>query len=196
MPRISVYIDNSNVFKNIQTIRRNGDKSWVQLYDPLKLAKILCGNRELSEVHFYCVPPPAWLLTEGQAGKERHATALRYYDAVSKLPQVQLKYGYLQGGRKNPLEKNVDTQLATDMVAHAALGKYDVAILVANDGDYMSALKNTKQLGKKVELLFFKGYVSGALRKECDLLRRARRSYFEHIFSPSVQQLPLIRSQE
>ncbi|HEX4104125.1 MAG TPA: NYN domain-containing protein [Candidatus Paceibacterota bacterium] len=192
MPRVSVYIDNSNVFKNIQAIRRNGDKGWVQLYDPLKLAESLCGNRELSEVYFYCVPPPIWLLAEGEEGKKKHATALRYYEAVAKLPKVQIKYGYLQGGRTDPHEKNVDTQLGTDMVAHAALGKYDIAILVSNDGDFMSALQNTKQLGKRVELLFFKGYVAGSLRRESDLLRRARRSYFQNIYKPQPQQTSLI----
>jgi len=192
MSRVSVYIDNSNVFKLIQSIRQGGDRSWVQLYDPLKLANILAGNRELGAVYFYCVPPPPWLLTEGEAGKERHATAQRYYDAIGKLPHVEVKYGYLQGDKNDPREKNVDTQIATDMVAHAALSKYDIAILVTNDGDYMSALQNVKLLGKKVELLFFKGHLAGSLRPHADLLRRARRSYFQHIFKPTSQQPPLI----
>ena len=65
------------------------------------------------------------------------------------------------------------------MVAHAALGQYDTAILVANDGDYLSAITNAKKLGKRVELLFFRGYLSGALKKSCDLTRRARKSFFE-----------------
>lgn len=155
--------------------------SWVQLYDPLKLAEKLAGNRELASVYFYCVPPPAWLLLEGGESKRRHATASKYYTAVGKLPKVGLKYGYLQGDKSDPHEKNVDTQLGTDMVANAALGLYETAILVSNDGDYTSAIANTKRLGKRVELLFFGGYVSGALMKNCDLTRRARRSFFESL---------------
>ena len=90
MARISVYIDNSNVFKNIKAIRNVfGDKSWVQLYDPLKLAEKLIGKNELVSVYFYCVPPPYWLLTEGEESKGRHATASRYYAAVGKLPKVK-----------------------------------------------------------------------------------------------------------
>jgi len=177
MARVSVYIDNSNVFKTIKKIRLI-DKNWVQLYNPLKLAEKLAGSSELTSVYFYCVPPPAWLLTEGEEKKRKHTIASRYYDAVSKLPKVEVKYGYLQGDKTDPHEKNVDTQLGIDMVAHAALSQYDTAILVSNDGDYKSAIENTKKLGKRVEILFFKGYLAGSLRLKCDLTRRARRSFF------------------
>jgi len=177
MARISVYIDNSNVFKTIQKIKTY-DNNWVQKYDPLKLAEKLAGKNELVHVYFYCVPPPPWLLSEGAESKRRHATASKYYTAIGKLPKVEVKYGYLQGGKTDPQEKNIDTQLATDMVAHAALGQYDTAILVSNDGDYRSAIENTKKLGKKVELLFFKGYLAGSLYRLCDLTRKARRSFF------------------
>ncbi len=181
MSRVSVFIDNSNVFKNIKAIRDYGDKRWVQLYDPLKLAQKLAGNRQLVKVHFYCVPPPPWLLTEGEESKKRHLIASKYYSEIAKLQNVELKYGYLQGDKKGPHEKNIDTQLGTDMVADAALGLYDTAILVSNDGDYSSAIANTKRLGKKVELLFFKGYISGSLVMSCDVRRRARMSFFERL---------------
>lgn len=182
MQRVSVFIDNSNVFQTINDIRDNtGDCSWVALYDPLKLAEILAGGRQLEKVYFYCVPPPAWLLEDGEKGKKRHATAMRYYSAVAKLPKVEIKYGYIQGGKADPVEKNVDTQLGTDMVTDAALNKYDTAILISNDGDFMSAASNTKLLGKRVELLFFKGFASYGLRKSCDLTRRARKSNFSLI---------------
>ncbi len=107
--------------------------------------------------------------------------AMKYYSTVSKLPNVEIKYGYLQGDKSSPIEKNVDTQISSDMVAHAALGYYDTAILISNDGDYTSALDNVKKLGKRVEVLFFKGYLSGSLRRSSDLIRRARRVFFKEI---------------
>lgn len=180
--KICVYIDNSNVFKNIKKIKEStNDPTWIQLYDPLELAKAIVGSRQLEKVYFYCVPPPPWLLDEGDEGRKKHAIAMRYYSAVGKLPNVELKYGYLQGTKSAPLEKNVDTQISSDMVLHAALGHYDTAILVSNDGDYTSALENVKKLGKRVEVLFFKGYFSGSLRNASDLTRRARRIYFKKI---------------
>lgn len=67
------------------------------------------------------------------------------------------------------------------MVAMAALNKYDTAIIIANDGDYKSAVENTKVFGKKIELVFFKGSCSMNLRQVCDVPRRARKSYFEKL---------------
>lgn len=151
------------------------------MYNPLKLAEKLAGSNELVSVYFYCVPPPSWLLAEGEESKKRHAIASKYYAAIGKLPKVEVKFGYLQGDKKDPREKNIDTQLGTDMVTHAALGQYDIAVLVSNDGDFTSALENTKKLGKRVEALFFRGYLAGSLRAGCDLTRKARKSFFEYL---------------
>ena len=63
--RVSVYIDNSNVFKNLKKVK-DSDHTWIQLYNPLELAKAIVGNRQLEKVYFYCVPPPAWLLSKDQ----------------------------------------------------------------------------------------------------------------------------------
>ncbi len=115
---------------------------------------------------------------EGEESRKKHAIASKYYAAVSKLPKVDVKYGYIQGDKSDPHEKNVDTQISSDMVADAALGLYDTAILVSNDGDYMSAIANTKRLGKRVEILFFRGYLAGSLKKGSDLTRRARKVFF------------------
>jgi uncharacterized LabA/DUF88 family protein len=67
------------------------------------------------------------------------------------------------------------------MVAMAALNEYDVAILVSNDGDYRSAVENTKRFGKKIETVFFKGSLSMSLREVSDITRRARRSFFKKL---------------
>ena len=177
MNRVAVFIDNSNVFKTIQTLCR-ADPLWIKMYDPLALGNVLAGARQLVKVNFYCVPPPAWLLNEGEDSKKRHSAASRYYAKIGQMQNVEVKYGYLQGGKSNPLEKNIDTQISSDMVASAALGEFDTAILVSSDGDYQSAVTNVKKLGKRIEILFFRGFHSHALTQMCDLSRKARRSHF------------------
>lgn len=175
--RVAVFIDNSNVFHNIHDIRKS-DPNWVCLYDPLLLAKKLAGQRNVVYVGFYCVRPPSYLLAGDEGEKMRYNTTQRYYGKIEKLSGVAVKYGDLKGTKGQLQEKNLDTQLATDMVAMAALNEYDVAILVSNDGDYKSAAENTKRFSKKIEAVFFKGGLSMALRESCDITRRARRSYF------------------
>lgn len=78
--------------------------------------------------------------------------------------------------------KKHGTTLQYYMVTVAALGKFDAAILVSNDGDYVSAVENVKNsFLKRVEVLFLRGKLSMALRQACDLTRRARRSPFEKL---------------
>ena len=93
-----------------------------------------------------------------------------------------MKYGTVNGIRGSLQEKNLDTQLVADMVTMAAKNGFDVAILVSNDGDYISAIRPTKKsFGKKVEVLYFRYHMSMALWKECDLTRRARLAFFRRL---------------
>ena len=128
---------------------------------------------------FYCVHPPAYLLGEDKWHIEKYNITNRYYSAIEKLPKVEVKYGDLKGTKRDLHEKNLDTQLATDVVAGAALGEYDAAIIVSSDGDYVSAIENVKKFHKKVEIVFFRGSLSMNLRKASDVIRRARRSFFQ-----------------
>lgn len=175
--RVAVFIDNSNVFHHILDIRK-ADKGWVSLYNPLILAQKLIGNRNLIYVGFYCVRPPSYLLSGTSEEQRKYNLTQKYYGEIEKLSNVSIKFGDLKGTKGQLQEKNLDTQLATDMVAMAALNKYDVAILVSNDGDYKSAIENTKIFNKKIENVFFKGSLSMAIDGKCDIKRRARRSFF------------------
>jgi len=175
--RIAIFIDNSNVFHRIHDIKKT-DTSWTCLYNPLILAEKLAGNRNLVYVGFYCVRPPSYLLNGNPSDKKKYNLTQQYYGIIEKLSSVHIKFGDLKGTRGQLQEKNLDTQLATDMVTMAALDKYDVAILVSNDGDYKSAIENTKLFNKKIENLFFKGGLSMAIDGKCDIKRRARRSFF------------------
>lgn len=180
--RVAVFIDNSNVFHYIHNLK-NIDSAWVALYDPLILAQKLAGNRNLKYVGFYCTRPPAYLLSGSVAEQQRYNTAQKYYGEIEKQKSsgVIVKYGDLKGTRGDLQEKNIDTQISTDMVAMAALDEYDIAVLVSNDGDYKSAIENTKKFNKKIENLFFKGSLSMSIDGLCDIKRRARRSFFVKI---------------
>ncbi len=176
--RVAVFIDNSNVFHNLLDLRKI-DRSWVSIYNPVELAKKLAGSREIVFVGFYCSRPPSYLLEEGLAGEKKYKTSMRYYSAVEKLSGVTVKYGSLKGNKGDTQEKNLDTQLTTDLVKMAALNEFDVAIIVSNDGDYASPATTAKDIFKKrIEIAFFKGSLSMNLKKISDLTRRLRRSYF------------------
>lgn len=177
--RVMVFIDHSNVIHSLIDIIKRIDPLWVKWYDPKKLSEKLIGNRKLVGVYFYCAPPPPYLLQEGKKGEDKYWAQMSYYEEVSKLDLVTLKYAYLTGVKGDMHEKNLDTQLTADLLILAAENKYDTAIVISNDGDFESVIKGAKQLGRKVEVLYFKGMVSWNLRKVADVSRKARRSFFE-----------------
>lgn len=69
-------------------------------------------------------------------------------------------------GRKS---KGVDITLARDMLSHAYRGHYDIAVLVAGDGDYVPLVNAVKQAGKMVVVSFLKEYgLNDSLRLAAD----------------------------
>lgn len=178
--RIAVFIDNSNVYKYLNELRKT-DKKWICLYDPSKLAKKLAGDRTLVAIYFYCTPPPSQMLSTPE-GKEKHSIQTKYYTEIQKLPGVEVRFGNLQGAGGELKEKNLDTQLTANMISLAAQNMFDTAILVSNDRDYVSAIEPTKNIfGKKIELLYFKGFISNSLWRLADVPRKARPSFFERL---------------
>ena len=178
--RVAIFIDHSNVTHLLSDIRKI-DPLWIKWYNPRKLAEKLKGNRTLIGVYFYCSPPPGYLLQEGEKGEKQYWKQMSYYEAISRLPNTELKYAHLSGVKGDLREKNLDTQLSTDLIMLAMANKYDVAILVTNDGDYASAVEAVKQLGRKIELVYFKHAVSWHLKRICDVARKARRDFFEEL---------------
>jgi len=178
--RVMVFIDNSNVYKCIAGLRKI-DRKWICLYNPLKLAQKLTGDRNLVGTYFYCTPPPSYMLLTSE-GKDKHAKQTKFYQTIQRLSGIEVKFGNLQGIGAELNEKNLDTQLTADMVVSAAQNKFDTAILVSSDGDYVSAVKPTKEIfGKKIEVIYFKGHISTQLWQLADVPRKARPSFFERL---------------
>ena len=179
--RVAIFIDNSNIFHCLHDLRKI-DIKWVCLYNPLWLSQKLAGDREIVYIGFYCVRPPSYLLAEGEYHEEQYKIATKYYDTIEKISNTVVKYGNLEGSKNNLTEKNVDTQLSTDLIKMAAMNEYDIAILVSNDGDYVSAAQSVQDtFKKKIEVAYFKGYISMNLKRVCGLSRRLRQSYFKKL---------------
>ena len=63
--------------------------------------------------------------------------------------------------KKDEKTKAVDIALCTDILSHAYLDNYDVAMLVAGDRDYVPLIEELKHHGKVVVVAFFTGTDSG-----------------------------------
>jgi uncharacterized LabA/DUF88 family protein len=75
--------------------------------------------------------------------------------------------------QKERKSKGVDISLTTDMLTHAFQNHFDVAILMAGDGDYGPLVGRVKSLGKLLWVWFFgdeKDGLSPALRRSSDVM--------------------------
>ena len=113
-------------------------------------------------------------------GVNDYAVRAHYYTSVSGDDQLvastreALKtLGFHPEVFKKPSgqkSKGVDIALTTNMLAHAFRNNYDVAWLVAGDGDYAPLVEEVKREGKIVNLAFFSHGLSPALRLSADTL--------------------------
>lgn len=180
--RVAVFIDNSNVLQSIKSLQKTGQHWWTALYCPKHLAERLAGqNREIVYIGFYCAPPPAYLMAGNEADQNRYKMAMKYYSIVERTVGLTVHYATVSGTKGNLQEKNLDTKLTADLVGMAAQNKFDVAVLVSNDADFVSGMMVAQTLGKKVEIVYFKGMGSMELRQKADVPRKTKPSFFKKI---------------
>ena len=124
----------------------------------------------------------------GQAPIPIQQTAVRafYYTSIVGDEQKILsvwKIGFqsevFKKDKQSTKSKGVDITLAKDFLSNAFMGNYDVAVLVAGDGDYVPMVTEVKRLGKIVYVMFFEeSGLNPSLRlRFCRFARRRRAAY-------------------
>ncbi len=137
-------------------------------------AQAMAQNRglRLEEGEYYRRDRFIWMpgvnARERMFGKELDDHALRasYYtslvgdeSALTDTRQSLWDLGFdPQVFKKNRPElkaKGVDIAITKDMLAHAFRQNYEIAVLIAGDGDYVPLVEEVKRLGKRVHVRFF-----------------------------------------
>ena len=122
-------------------------------------------------------------LAHGHNHLEQHAIRAYYYTslvgddpAITNVEEKLWDLGFtarvFKRSKNREKSKGVDIALAKDMLSHAFQGHFEIAVLIAGDGDYSPLVEELKHNGKKVMLAFFS--------KECglsDTLRLAADEY-------------------
>jgi uncharacterized LabA/DUF88 family protein len=96
-----------------------------------------------------------------------HAVRAYYYTSLTgdepqmlSVKQALRSLGFhpevFKKSRAQEKAKGVDITLAKDFLSHAFLNNYDVAVLVAGDGDYVPLITEVKRFGKVVYVVFFR----------------------------------------
>ncbi|MFX1502634.1 MAG: NYN domain-containing protein, partial [Promethearchaeota archaeon] len=93
----------------------------------------------------------------------------RWYSDLSNKSGYVIKASFDKMAINDTFEKKVDIKIAVDMVSLAYENKYDIAILVSGDGDFVPVIKKIKDLDKSVELWAFKYSLANTLKEQIEL---------------------------
>jgi len=149
-----VFIDGSNMIHSSQRFRK-GFK-----IDYKKLVDCLVGNRQLIRPYFFGSYDP----NNPVSNKFFDSLRLQGFDVTQRPTRDR------QAGEKAyKIEKGVDVSLVTKMLSHAFRNNFDVAIIVSGDSDYVEAVQEVKNLGKRIEIAAFKASIGKDLKHIADL---------------------------
>lgn len=168
--RAMVFVDGNNLY---HSLRENDWRTWTDIG---LLAERLAGDRTLVHIYYYNAPPPG--------SKPHTEKGNAYLSRVKRTANLTFRSSWLQPTKKadeygvyqSYREKGCDTAIATDMVSLAANDEYDIAIIVASDGDYAPAAKKLCDYGKSVEVVYFPGR-KPFIMEEYALMRAFRPGY-------------------
>jgi len=79
----------------------------------------------------------------------------KFHNAIDKIPRFEIKLGRIQKINGKYTQKGVDMQLGVDMVQMSTSKQIDKAILLANDSDFVYAIKKAKEAGVVTTLVYF-----------------------------------------
>lgn len=152
----SIYIDGSFLFHCSQGINtRINYKKLIQF--------LLNTGDFLIAANYYTALPNEYDMDE------KHKTFLKILkkDVRLRIRSVPLlKTATTSEGITQRYSKGEDIFLASEMVRDAALNRYDVAILLSGDADFVPAVQTVQDLGKPVIVVSFHGSLSHVLELE------------------------------
>ena len=149
--RVMVFID----YRNLMSKYNDGS----MVADIFRLTQILVGNRDLVGAYIFDgkIPEKDREPKEQAALNELRSLGFRL---VTREAMVWRNGRYEQ--------KEVDVSLAVEMMEHALMNHFDVAIVVSGDRDYVPAIEMVQDLGKRVEVASFRGCIGTAMMNAGD----------------------------
>ncbi len=157
--RVCIFIDGSNFYHSTWKV---GKKIKFK-----KLIRELVGERELVKVFYYVANLD---INVDERKYWQHQKFLNILRAIPKFNVVlcTLRKVKKKDGTYDFILKGDDIHLASDLVEGACKDKYDIAILVSGDEDFVPSIEIAQRENKKVENVYFSASSSNTLRVLCN----------------------------
>ena len=178
-----VYVDGFNLYYGAV---KDTSYKWLDIY---KMCQLHLEKDQIIGIKYFTAK-----IVSRPDDPQKHIRQLVYLRALETLPNFEIIYGhYLSHEVSMPLanpstrdskyakvikteEKGSDVNLAVHMLNDGYHGKYELAVVVSNDSDLLSAVQVVQQdLGLKVGILNPHKHPSKVLGHEAFFLRNIRR---------------------
>lgn len=101
--------------------------------------------------------------------KEKREEQKLFFDMIRSAPFCTVRLGRLVKTVEGYRQKGVDILMAIDMITKAYENQYDIAILLAGDGDFVDLVEAVKDAGKRIYGAYLVEHVSKDLLEKLDV---------------------------
>lgn len=185
--RISIFIDGNNFYYGLKYIFE--DKKNLSDFDFGKFCNFLSGDDDIVDIFYYNAP------LDRIQNSNKYKKQQRFFWELRKIPKFNLVLCNLLKRRISGTDKfyyvlkEDDIHMAVDLVKGAFNDRYDKAIVVSGDGDFVPAVKAAKEKNKIILNASFKRSSSTNLKKNCDGLIRLNEEILNGFFVAKIKKL-------
>lgn len=166
--KIIIFIDGNNLYHSLGRIFNNEKTDFFNFE---KFIKHIANGRKVIETYYYIG------IFDLTYNSKSYATQQRFFSKLRKIKNFNLFTCRMQkvriGGKTIYQTKEDDIRLALDMIK--LVDKYDAAILVSNDGDFVPVVEFVQEKGKRVENVGIGKSPSYYLKQVCDGFRKLNK---------------------
>ncbi|MBX7259385.1 MAG: NYN domain-containing protein [Candidatus Hydrogenedentes bacterium] len=132
--RVEIFLDGSNFYNGLRQQFGKGQ------YDVGKLVNRILANRTLVRLNYYIGAIDPNRDANGAAAQGRFLRAVQHLPFPVRLFTSPLRY-LSTWPSVPPVEKGVDTKIVEDLIVGAFDQRYDVAILLSGDQDFVEVVR-------------------------------------------------------
>ena len=152
--RVMVFIDYRNIYEGCRFF-----EEYLGMY-LFRLTQILVGTRDLIGAYIFDGKLPS--SGGGDATVRMHNKFREQGFRVIARESLAIRDGKV-------VQKEVDVSLACEMLEHALLNHFDVAIVISGDRDFVPAMQKVQAAGKRVEVAAFEDVYNEECKRVADI---------------------------
>jgi len=179
--KVSIFIDGNNLHHGLRYIY--GKDQRLNQFDFKIFLDYLVKNKKISEIFYYNAE------LDKSHNPQKYKRQKEFFDNLRKVPKLKLILCKLLKrrikGTKNYyyVLKEDDIHMAANMVETSWENKFDIAIIISGDGDFVPAVKAVKRKNKIVTNIYFKNSSSRDLKRYCDSSLELTKKILDKFFN-------------